>query len=99
MLRVRLDTCGFTQFCYDADCKAAGFRGSDTIPIPPALCEAVRPKRAPLVGAPSRVEGGGILEVDRADELSEEALMSFPLDEVVAEAQAARKRTYGGAQR
>ncbi len=79
----------------------ASFPGIQAVALPPpALCEAVRPKRAPLVGAPSRVEGGGVLEIDdREDELSEEALMSFPLDEVVAAARAARTRTYGGVQR
>lgn len=28
----------FTQHCFDADCRAAGFRGSDELPIPPEVC-------------------------------------------------------------
>ena len=41
------------QHCFDADCRAAGFRGSDELPIPPEVC--------PPEGSPSEVltaEGG-----------------------------------------
>ena len=28
----------FAQYCFDPDCRAGGFRGSDELPIPPELC-------------------------------------------------------------
>ena len=40
LLRVDLERAIFAQFCYDPDCRAAGFRGSSELPIPPALCAA-----------------------------------------------------------
>ena len=30
--------CSFAQYCFDVECRAAGFRGSDRLPIPPDLC-------------------------------------------------------------
>ena len=37
-LRVDLARCCFAQFCFDPECRASGFRGSDELPIPPGLC-------------------------------------------------------------
>ena len=38
-LRVDLCQASFSQYCYDPDCRAAGFRGSSAVPIPRHLCE------------------------------------------------------------
>jgi hypothetical protein len=32
---------GFVQFCFDPDCRAEGFHGSDQLPLPPELCSFV----------------------------------------------------------
>ena len=57
------------QHCFDADCRAAGFRGSDELPIPPEVC--------PPEGSPSEVvtAGGGSsgAEGDRVARLSQAA--------------------------
>jgi len=57
------------QHCFDADCRAAGFRGSDELPIPPEVC--------PPEGSPSEVvttEGGSSGgEGDRVVRLSQAA--------------------------
>ena len=117
VLRVHLHRGVFTQFCYDPDCRAAGFRGSDELPIPahllpPVACrDPLPPAAAPeqdaagnrpgdsLTGAtPSMVmpssassasssacatcqaTAGGVSDW----ELSEEALATLPVDDIVA---------------
>ena len=40
-LRINRQRRCFRQFCFDAECKAEGFRGSEPLPIPPELCAFV----------------------------------------------------------
>ena len=74
-LRVDLRQCCFAQFCFDADCRASGFRGSDALPIPPPLCEAVLRAEQPTPPPPPPPPPPAWL--------SEEELAALPLDEIV----------------
>ena len=73
-LRVDLRQGTFAQFCYDSECRASGFRGSDALPIPTALCEAVLMEEQ--LGSGEQHLG--------AAWLSEAELAAVPLDEIVA---------------
>lgn len=102
LLRVDLRGRAFAQFCFDADCRAAGFRGSDWLPVPPELCDAALPP--PSAAGDNRhddgVVVGGSAEVGAPAAcsaastapssswlVSEEALAALPLDEIVSAAQ------------
>ncbi|KAL1528899.1 hypothetical protein AB1Y20_010221 [Prymnesium parvum] len=95
-LQVDRNRCVFKQFCFDHECRLAGFRGSDELPIPPSILEAEWPLRAP--GS----ERLGCLQMARAshsppklaismssvspssDWLGDEELAALPLEEIIA---------------
>lgn len=83
-LRVDLRKRAFAQFCFDADCRAAGFRGSDWLPVPAPLCD----------GALSLMASSTAVGVEGAALVSEAALAALPLDEIVAAYRDKRGRDY-----
>ena len=75
----------FSQFCYDAECRAAGFRGSDCLPIPREHCDAVLLRRDQGGAVPGDgLLGGGVQGAAASDWLSEDALAAIPIDDIVA---------------
>ena len=44
----------FAQYCFDPDCRAAGFRGSDELPVPPDLCVLAADELPPPPPSPPR---------------------------------------------
>jgi hypothetical protein len=83
-LRIDLRRRCFAQFCFDAECRAQGFRGSDVLPLPAELCDALLPAADKHRVAPGGAGGtagcDGVLLGMSADE----ALANMPLDEIVA---------------
>ena len=61
LLRINLLEHAFAQYCFDGECKMNGFRGSDWLPVPSELCEAVigvRSSKAVVVVRRRRTRSG-----------------------------------------
>ena len=84
LLRVDLRQHSFAQFCFDADCRAGGFRGSDWLPVPAQLCQSALP---PSLSAAAADEDAPTSTPGASDAdwlLGDEVLASLPIDEIVA---------------
>ena len=91
LLRIDRQRARFAQFCYDPDCRAAGFRGSDELPIPHELCGSANqvspcvPSALSTTGRDAEGEPNQQAEGEASGWLlSEGVLADLPLEEMVA---------------